>query len=446
MALPALEKTWEFDVNRRWVVSTTNDETAGAQLSLAVKNLLMGQTHHGLDGTINEIVAGVTYELVATEQAAIDPFGASPDFDASLIGRTIEIIGATSPANDGKFAITAVPGTNTIRYSNASGVAEAFSGSYKVFNAQFSGGSGGVGSSWICKGSGAGSTGKGAAMDGRDRWLTTSDLQGSTSTGGNRSWFVWQNEITGAELLLEHYSTFSNEDFWDASVYVSPELGFTGGGTNSRPTAVDEVTVQDRDRWLGDGSVSNQVWFGNVMISDDGEDTRLFLATQGRVGQFFLCDRAKDPITAGPLIVWNGSQNVMTWEKATDSNVMTHGVWNDSAQLRATLDKDAATTGPHFAALYMTQEMLGSGMLAEQFPDHPSDLDDEFPFFNIGLAATTVGYRGRHGRMSDVWFVNDQISRPPNQGATFPNNTSRQFLKLGHMVVPWNGSLPQLNG
>lgn len=446
MALPALEKTWEFDVNKRWVVSTTSSETAGAHLSLAIKNLLMGQTHHGLDGTINEIVAGVTYELVATEQAPADPFGASASFDASLIGRTIQIIGATTPANDGKFAITAVPAGNTIRYSNAAGVAEAFSGSYKVFNAQFSGGVGGVGSPWICKGSGAGSTGKGAAMDGRDRWLTNSDLQGSTSAAGNRSWFAFQNEITGAEWLLEHYSTFSTEDFFDATVHVSPELGFTGGGTNSRPTAVDEVTTQDRDRWLGDGSPENQVWFGNVMISDDGEDTRLFTATAGRVAQFFICDKAKDPITAGPLIVWNGGQNVITWEKVDGGNIMTNAVWNDTAQIRATFDKDGATTGPHLAALYMTSEMLTTAILSQHFSDHPSDLDAEFPFFNIGLASTQLAIRGRHARMSDIWYVNDEISRPPNQGATFPNNTSRQFLKLGHMVIPWNGSLPQLNG
>jgi hypothetical protein len=446
MALPALEKTWEFDANKRWVVSTTNNETAGEQLSIAIKNLYLGQTHHGLDGTINEIVAGVTYELVATNQAPADPFGASADFDATLIGRTIEIIGATTPANDGKFAVTAVPATNTIRYSNASGVAEAFSGGYKVFNAQFSGGSGGVGSPWICKGSGAGSTGKGAAMDGRDRWLSTADTQSSTSSSGNRSWFCFQNEITGAEWVLEHFSTFGSDEFFDATIRVSPELGFTGGTSTTVPTAVDGVLSHDRQKWLGDGTPANQVWFGNMCISNDGEDTRFFTATAGRVAQMFICDKAKDPITAGPLIVWNGSQNVITWEFVDGGNIMTHGTWNDLAQLRATFDKDGATTGPHLAALYMTSEMLGSAMLGEQYDDHPSDLDDEYPFFNIGLAATTLGWRGRHGRMSDIWFCNGQVSRPPNQGATFPNNTSRQFLKLGHMVVPWNGSLPQLTG
>jgi hypothetical protein len=446
VALPALEKTWEFDVNKRWVVSTTNNETAGRQLSLAFKNIILGQTHHGLNGTINEIVAGVTYELVATDQASADPFGALADFDTSLIGRTIEIIGATTPANDGKFAVTAVPGTNTIQYSNASGVAEAFGGGYKVFNAQFSGGSGGVGSPWICKGSGAGSTGKGAAMDGRDRWLTTSDLQSSTSAAGNRSWFCFQNEITGAEFVLEHYATFTSEEWFDATIRVSPELGFAGGATNAVPTAVDGVLVQDRQPWLGDNSPANQVWFGHLMISDDGEDTRFFFATAGRVAQFFIADRAKDPITAGPLIVWNGFQNIITWELVVNSNVMTHGVWRDAAQLRATFDKDGATTGPHLAGLYMTTEMLGSAALSEQFDDHPNDLDDEWPFFNVGLASTQLGWRGRHARMSDIWFVNNHISRPPNQGSTFPNNTSRQFIKLGHMVVPWNGSLPQLYG
>ena len=53
-------------------------------------------------------------------------------FTAQDVGRYITVVGATTPANDGSFLISAFTSSTLITYQNASGVAEAFTGTYTV--------------------------------------------------------------------------------------------------------------------------------------------------------------------------------------------------------------------------------------------------------------------------------------------------------------------------
>lgn len=53
-------------------------------------------------------------------------------FTAQDVGRYITIVGATTGANDGSFLISAFTSSTVITYQNASGVAEAFTGTYTV--------------------------------------------------------------------------------------------------------------------------------------------------------------------------------------------------------------------------------------------------------------------------------------------------------------------------
>jgi hypothetical protein len=55
-------------------------------------------------------------------------------FTSDLVGKLIVIAGATSGTNDGTFLITSVPSSTTLTYVNASGVTEAFTGTWVVHN------------------------------------------------------------------------------------------------------------------------------------------------------------------------------------------------------------------------------------------------------------------------------------------------------------------------
>lgn len=56
----------------------------------------------------------------------------SPVAVAAFVGERIHIAGATSPANGGTFTITGVPSATEIEFTNAAGVAEAFTGTWAI--------------------------------------------------------------------------------------------------------------------------------------------------------------------------------------------------------------------------------------------------------------------------------------------------------------------------
>lgn len=67
---------------------------------------------------------------VAAGVVTLTDAGAS--WTSADIGRFITIAGSTSPANDGEFLIEDVPTGTTLKYTNASGVTEAYSGNWEI--------------------------------------------------------------------------------------------------------------------------------------------------------------------------------------------------------------------------------------------------------------------------------------------------------------------------
>lgn len=558
MPLPTKEKTWEFDPNRWYQHTSTSDEVVAREINLTFKNMIIGASHTAYQGTIS-LVGGTTFQLVTSDRGGDPTRLGSEDFTTALVGKRVEFVGATSGGNDGVFEITAVTGVDTFEYTNPSGVAEAFIGSIRISNGQFTSGAGSspaietltftgnalndetvtiaarvytfktsivgatentvligasasdsldnliaainrdagegtlyggltrdnfeitaaagagdtmdvtakprgtrgnsisvsttvTGASWIGANLAGGVDGyfpawrvkgshgnaKGALMDGIDRWQDqVDDLRSSTS--GTRSWIVFQNDVTGAELMFWHDTNTTGQQWEHQVVRVSPELGFTGGTTTTAPTAVDDVELNSRSStWVGHEACANQTWILHMMHSDDGEDTRIF-GFAWQTGYFtFMCDTAKDAKKNGALIPWNGSQNIIDWTK-TDGNVNLIGNWNDTAQMRATFDKDAAAGGHYEAGMYLASEFYSAATLMENFNIVRDELANEFIMTPVGLAASTVGLRGRHGRMSDFWYTNSYVNAHVPQGSTYPADGSHQFVKIGHFVLPWAG-------
>ena len=70
----------------------------------------------------------------------------------------------------------------------------------------------------------------------------------------------------------------------------------------------------------------------------------------------------------------------------------------------------------------------------------PNDLDSTWAIYGMGAVSGDIGARGHHGRHTDIWFSPSNIA----EGSTFPNDTSRQFIVVGGIVLPWDGTVPQL--
>lgn len=83
------------------------------------------------DITVPAVVNGTGDDITGTApNMTLTDAGGS--FTAAMVGREITIAGATTPANNGTFLITSYTSATVIGYSNASGVAETFTGTYSI--------------------------------------------------------------------------------------------------------------------------------------------------------------------------------------------------------------------------------------------------------------------------------------------------------------------------
>ena len=59
----------------------------------------------------------------------------------------------------------------------------------------------------------------------------------------------------------------------------------------------------------------------------------------------------------------------------------------------------------------------------------------EWVFWPIGLNCFTNGLLGHHGDLADLWVTHWY----QGDTALFPSDGSRQFVKFGPYILPWDG-------
>lgn len=144
----------------------------------------------------------------------------------------------------------------------------------------------------------------------------------------------------------------------------------------------------------------------------------------GVVTGFWLFDKPANVVTgwSNPCVALVLGVNAVT-EQLTVANLIT----NASARGRGTATMN----------LYLTSEARGSAQLGQVFTI-ANAFSGEFPIFPLGLASETVSHVGRHGTLQDIWFGLSSLAN----GDTYPNDTTRQLLQAGELVLPWNGAVP----
>ena len=91
--------------------------TAPVEIEIDVANLMSGVATSGNAG-VGDSITGTAPNMTLNVAAA--------SFDVTMVGRYITIPSATTPGNQGTFPITAVGGAGQITYTNAGGLAEAW--------------------------------------------------------------------------------------------------------------------------------------------------------------------------------------------------------------------------------------------------------------------------------------------------------------------------------
>ena len=268
------------------------------------------------------------------------------------------------------------------------------------------------------------SSSDGTTADLTDNWTAYTDLVFNT---GAHAWIVLANSSTGAELCIDCNVAFSSSQ--NASIRFSPGGGYatTGLVTTSRPTPpADEITFTT---WGG----SNAAITGKLhaMMSNDGECTRVVVASNNWTKAFWLFDAVKNP-TAG----WTNPNVVMIHGNSTTgiADYTTYGEMYSTPRARGFITA--------VFSLYFSSEAYQGGVLGQATAGTSLDSQlNAYPMVPIGLVSTAAGHIGRKGALYDIWWG----STVPNTGDTYPADLTYQFAHFGDIILPWAGVALQVS-
>jgi hypothetical protein len=160
----------------------------------------------------------------------------------------------------------------------------------------------------------------------------------------------------------------------------------------------------------------------HAISSSDGNVGRIFVLKNNVIILYVAFEQAQSPVTG-----WT-HPFYMTWY-VNDPSIVN---MVDGARLVA-----YDTNGPAGWFLnYMTCESHVANTTPERVPYY-NEIGGESPLYLIGTASTAANKRGRHGTLYDLWW-----GLPYRKvGDSYPDNGARQFVNVGQLVVPWNGSV-----
>lgn len=290
---------------------------------------------------------------------------------------------------------------------------------------------GGLTVPWTVRGSSDSST---AGMDTTDRWVDIDDMVWSTSDVGARSWIVLRQTgiSTTFELLIDLRQGSSNDDGGEIRMWVA-QAGFTGGSTTARPTATDERQLRNLELWGAGSQGSTIPYKWHFQISSDGQCTRVYIfnanSSRTAIG-FWLLDVPKNPTTG-----WTNPYIATVHGSADTTEIPTYANYQNTATLRGRYS--GADTTMYMSAEGINNVAVGNAASIDTF----NQVDGTYIAGEIGIDSLTSTFRGSHGTIFDLWWgFNFAVS-----GQTYPDDGTRAFAMFGDFVIPWNGSIMQVN-
>lgn len=269
---------------------------------------------------------------------------------------------------------------------------------------------------WTCPGSSNG-TGTGA-LDAVNRWASIANLVWA-SAGSNHGWIVLKQSAIGASGGLQMCIDLSNANSANFTIVFSANAGFTGGTATARPTATDEKAYSLS--WFS-GSVSTVL---HVWGSTDGTIVH-------------AC------VFSANVCVWNfhasnPANAISGWSHASVFWSQGNGNCNLASALYAAANA-SSVIGSSVCAMFLTGE-ASNNVLLEATMSFADDDTSEWPFGPIGLYTATASHRGRKGTIVDLWWGSQTAANADN----YPADNTRQFVQFGHLIFPWNGSVPLIS-
>ena len=264
-----------------------------------------------------------------------------------------------------------------------------------------------------------------------DTWLSYTDLNWGSGSSSQRSWIILENVALSLSVLFDYGTTYE----YQFNMYVSMVgFGVANGGVDgsltSRPTATDEHSYLNLDGGLGRAGSTRIVT--HAWHTSDGKQFRFWARSNGTTnGSAWVL--FGEP--GNPPDLWSDPAIYQLVFNYNGGNVPLSDSFYKVAGTRAVVDGS-------FYTMYLTGETFGLGdapmSLIRSVSPSTLSSDSGYLLQPIGLLGLSAGVRGSNGRIPDMWWGPMDMG----DGDTLPANGSRQFVKLGDVCLPWDGSVP----
>ena len=262
------------------------------------------------------------------------------------------------------------------------------------------------------------------------------------SAGNNHSWVHLRQSAFGGSPGFEIIIDCTGPAVKGTCTIVMVNAGgFSGGTITNRPSAVNEIVVDSSS--LSTVDVNCAI---HVLRSTDGECSRVVVwDSSSNISNLLIIDKPANAVSG-----WTNPGYVvsMCLNSSGYANSYNNLLVLGSPSIPSYGGKKSY--GSSSMDLMFTGEGMGykatgtvdyeTGICAAlSLASTSNDLTSEWPMFPIGLASLTSGNVGRHGSVFDLWWRPNGTSAT---GETFPATGSAQFVAMGDLILPWNGTTP----
>ena len=261
---------------------------------------------------------------------------------------------------------------------------------------------------------------------------------------GAHSWIILENSVTGEQLCID----CNTADVQQVSILCSATGAFnTDGTTSARPTSSetrDIITAGSRDA-LGATTLDGIIV--HAMISNDSKCTRFTwhqMGTTSNTGDFVvLLEEAVNTPSQ-----WTGSFKRVVYTHGSNISLDTVNTGKSPKELELDLTERMyaylvdATPYAGWNGSRVTCECLGdlANSAAESIYGNAvySAFLEGYSVQPIGLFRPYATRGGGIGRLQDVHWAH----RAHDTYDTYDGSGSREWIKIGCLLLPWNGTPP----
>lgn len=258
-----------------------------------------------------------------------------------------------------------------------------------------------------------------AAMDNTNRWSADNKLVWANA-GSAHSWIVLQF-LNGWQMMID----LSNTTTTIMTVFYSPSAGFTGGSTTAAPTATDQFASPFGTTWMNTSTDTQRVC--HVWMPTDATGFRVLVYKTNILESYWQIETPVNTTTGWvtPMVAFVGAFTLLQ-----------KPLYGDLSQGTGFTYQGKGPNSPFFVAFELTTEGAGTSGAIGQVQTTANGIDGSWPMTTIGIYTTTTANVGLQGRLADCWFG----STTRNTGDFYPSGVTNQFVQIGNLIWPWDGT------